>query len=78
MFMCENMFNDIFLYFLSKELDMAGGCDGTWKGRKLFSCPKMRGLFLPVASVIKEKEFYDNLTSSPSNFSNKTRYNLLI
>ncbi|XP_050718529.1 uncharacterized protein LOC126999735 [Eriocheir sinensis] len=46
------------------ELDMPGGCDGTWKGRRLFSCPNMRGLFLPVASIVKEKEFYDNKTSS--------------
>lgn len=57
---------------------MAGGCDGTWKGRKLFSCSKMRGLFLPVASVIKEKEFFDNKGSSSSDFSNKTRYFLVI
>ncbi|XP_045132138.1 uncharacterized protein LOC123516629 isoform X2 [Portunus trituberculatus] len=49
------------------ELDMAGGCDGTWKGRQLFSCPKMRGLFLPVASVIKEKDFYTKKNSLPSN-----------
>lgn len=51
---------------------MPGGCDGTWKGRRLFSCPKMRGLFLPVTSVVREKEFYDN-----KSFSSKTRYLLL-
>uniref|UniRef100_A0A0P4WGS4 CAP-Gly domain-containing protein n=1 Tax=Scylla olivacea TaxID=85551 RepID=A0A0P4WGS4_SCYOL len=54
------------------ELDMAGGCDGTWKGRKLFSCPKMRGLFLPVASVIKEKEFYSKKDCLPSNTTSVT------
>lgn len=43
---------------------MPSGCDGSWKGRRLFSCPKMRGLFLPVASVLREKEFYDKKGSS--------------
>ena len=63
------IFLDIFSLF--QELDMAGGCDGMWKGRQLFSCPKMRGLFLPVASVIKEKDFYSKNNSLPTN---KTRY----
>lgn len=39
---------------------MPGGCDGAWNGRQLFSCPRSRGLFLPVSSLIKEKDFYSN------------------
>ncbi|XP_069936804.1 uncharacterized protein [Cherax quadricarinatus] len=54
------------------EFVMAGGCDGSWNGRHLFTCPNARGLFLPLLSLIKEKEFYGNKHTT-SETSGQTR-----
>nr|XP_045592793.1 uncharacterized protein LOC123754430 isoform X2 [Procambarus clarkii] len=55
------------------DSDMVNGCDGSWNGRHLFTCPNFRGLFLPVLSLIKEKDYNDGKHTTLSGTSSQTR-----